>query len=66
MTPSVDGINASTYSLTDIPIKGQGRTVRLTPSEPSDNRSVIDMLTRKEMGSSPQVVGSLSQRAAHG
>ena len=32
----------------------------------SDSRSVIDMLTRKEMGSSPQVVGSLSQRAAHG
>lgn len=66
MMPSVDGINTSTYSLTDILMKSRGRTVRLTPSEPSDNRSVIDMLTRKEMGSSPQVVGSLSQRAAHG
>ena len=32
----------------------------------SESRSVIDMLTRKEMGSSPQVVGSLSQRAAYG
>jgi len=29
MMPSVDDINASTYSLTDIPIKGRGRTVRL-------------------------------------
>ncbi|ERH23774.1 hypothetical protein HMPREF1979_01693 [Actinomyces johnsonii F0542] len=34
MMPSVDDINASTYSLTDIPIKGRGRTVRLNPSDP--------------------------------